>query len=83
MAFFDPDGKKVAGRLAAVGKGVPLDEITQAVAEAVVRCERGASAKEEMATLFKRYQQLKENRWEPFEHPMSPLMEWFVKQKFE
>ena len=81
MAFYGPNGEKVSGRkMSGGGQSEALWEID--IAAAVGRCERGASAKDEMATLFKRYPQLNENRWKPFEHPMSPLMDWFVKEKF-
>ena len=83
MAFFDSDGKKVAGRLAAVGKGVPLDEITQAVAEAVGRCKNKlykSSALKELKLLFEKYPQLKKDAWAVGEHPVSPLIDLYVKE---
>ena len=87
MAFFDPDGKKVAGRLAAMGKGVPIDEITQAVAEAVGRCQNkryagNGRAMKELKRLFETYPQLKKNAWGVGEHPVSPLIDLLVKETF-
>ena len=87
MAFFDPDGKKVAGRLAAVGKGVPLDEITQAVAEAVGRCKNkryagNGRAMKELKQLFETYPQLKKDAWAVGEHPCSPLIGILVDESF-
>lgn len=80
--FFGPDGKKVTGqKMSGGGHSEALWELD--IAAAVGRCERGGSAKDEMAMLFKKYPQLKEDRWKPFEHPMSPLTEWFVRQKFD
>ena len=79
MAFYGPNGEKVSGRkMSGGGQSEALWAID--IASAVGRCERGASAKEEMATLFRRYPQLKEDRWKVGEHPMSPLLDWFVKQ---
>jgi len=87
MAFFDPDGQKVAGRLASVGKGVPSTEIEQAVAEAVGRCmnKRYAGkgrAMKELKQLFETYPQLKKNAWKVGEHPVSPLIDLLVKETF-
>ena len=87
MAFFDPDGKKVAGRLAAVGKGVPMDEITQAVAEAVGRCKNkryagNGRAMKELKQLFETYPQLKKDAWAVGEHPCSPLIGILVDESF-
>jgi hypothetical protein len=80
--YFGPDGKKVIGQK--MSGGGHCEELWAVdVAAAVGRCERGARAKDEMQALFSHYPQLKENRWKPFEHPMSPLTEWFVKQTFE
>lgn len=87
MAFFDPDGKKVAGRLASVGKGVPLDEITQAVAEVVGRCKNkryagNGRAMKELKQLFETYPQLKKDAWAVGEHPVSPLIDLLVSETF-
>ena len=87
MAFFDPDGRKVAGRLASVGKNVPMDEITLAVAEAVGRCKNKryagkGRAMKELKLLFETYPQLKGDAWEPDEHPISPLIEQLVEETF-
>jgi hypothetical protein len=85
MAFFEADGKKVEGRMASLGKGVPLDEITQAVAEAVGRCQNKVykgSALKEMQTLFAKYPQLKRDAWAVGEHPVSPLVALYTKELF-
>lgn len=87
MAFFDADGKKVAGRLASVGKGVPMDEITHAVAEAVGRCKNkryagNGRAMKELKQLFETYPQLKKDAWAVGEHPCSPLIGILVDETF-
>jgi hypothetical protein len=87
MAFFDPDGKKVAGRLASIGKGVPTTEIEQAVAEAVGRCKNkryagDGRAMKELRQLFETYPQLKQNAWAVGEHPVSPLIDLLVAETF-
>ncbi len=77
--YFGPDGKKVIGqKMSGGGHSEALWEMDIAVA--MGRCERGAKAKDEMQALFKRYPQLKEDRWKVGEHPMSPLVAWFTKQ---
>ncbi len=78
--FFSPNGTKVSGQTMS-GKGSTEALWETDIASAVGRCERGASAKQEMATLFKRYPQLKEGRWATGEHPCSPLVEWFTRQQ--
>ena len=78
--FFSPNGTKVSGQTMS-GKGTAEAIWETDIAAAVGRCERGGSAKEELAALFKRYPQLKEDRWKPYEHPVSPLIEWFTKQQ--
>ena len=87
MAYFDEDGKKIAGRLASVGKNVPTDEITQAVTEAVGRCQNkryagDGRAMKELKQLFDTYPQLKRDAWKVGEHPVSPLIDVLVKETF-
>ena len=83
MAFFEADGKKVEGRLASVGRGVSSDEIATEVAEAVGRCQNkryAGSALKELKQLFARYPQLKRDAWAVGEHPVSPLIDLYVKE---
>ena len=83
MAYFDEGGKKVAGRLASVGRGVPCDEIAREVAEAVGRCQNkryAGSALKELKQLFATYPQLKRDAWAGGEHPVSPLIDLYVKE---
>jgi len=83
MAYFDKEGKKIEGRLASAGKGVPTDEIMMAVSEAVGRCQNKlykGSALKELKVLFEKYPQLKRDAWLPFEHPCSPLIDLYVKE---
>ena len=87
MAFFDPDGKKVAGRLASAGKGVPSTEIEHAVTEAVGRCKNKryagkGRAMKELKQLFETYPQLKKNAWSVGDHPCSPLIGILVSETF-
>ena len=83
MAYFDKEGKRVEGRLASAGKGVPTDEIMQAVSEAVGRCQNKlykGSALKEVKVLFEKYPQLKRDAWAVGEHPVSPLIDLYVKE---
>jgi hypothetical protein len=87
MAFFGPDGQKVAGRLAFAQKGVPRDEIATEVAEAVGRCQnnrytREGRALKELKRLFETYPLLKRDAWGVGEHPVSPLIDLYVKELF-
>jgi hypothetical protein len=83
MAYFDEEGKKVAGRLASVGRGVPSDEIAREVAEAVGRCKNkqyAGSALKELKLLFARYPHLKQDAWALDEHPVSLLIDLYAKE---
>lgn len=87
MAYFDEDGKRVIGRLATAGKGVPSTEIEHAVAEAVGRCKNKryagkGRAMTELKQLFSQYPQLKKNGWGLWEHPVSPLIAQLVEETF-
>ena len=87
MAYFEEGGKKVAGRLASVGRAVSSDEIAIDVAEAVGRCQdkrfkkKGRTLKE-LKRLFETYPQLKSDAWGVGEHPVSPLIDLYVKELF-
>lgn len=88
MPYFDPDGRKIEGRLASIGKGVPNSEIEQAVAEAVGRCKNkryagNGRAMKELKKLFETYPQLKRNAWEVGSHPVSPLIDLLVEETFK
>jgi len=66
---------------------MPLDEITQAVAEAVGRCKNKryagyGRAMKELKHLFETYPQLKKDAWAVGEHPVSPLIDLLVKETF-
>jgi len=85
MAYFDKEGKKIEGRLASAGKGVPTDEIMMAVSEAVGRCQNklyagNGRAMKELKQLFETYPQLKRDAWAVGEHPVSPLIDLYVKE---
>ena len=86
MAYFDEDGKRVSGRLASAGKGVPTSEIEHAVAEAVGRCKNkryggNGRALKELKQLFDQYPQLKKDAWAAGEHQVSPLIGLWVKEE--
>lgn len=84
MGYFDPDtGKMVSGQRAQTGKAASGNEIAMAVEEAVARCKnkKYGSALKELKRLFTTYPQLKRDAWKVGEHPVSPLIELFVKEQ--
>ena len=45
-----------------------------------MRVKQGGSAKTEMAMLLQKHPILKTDKWQTGEHPLSPLVEYFVKE---
>ena len=82
--FFDSKGNLVSGaKVAGGGAGATTVSVVQTEVDAAVeRCKQGASARNEMLALFNKYPMLREDRWQVFEHPLSPLVDAFVKQMF-
>lgn len=79
--FYSPNGEKISGKKL-TGGGTTEAIWAVDIAAAVGRCERSSSAKEEMSALFQKYPQLKADKWKVGEHPLSPVLDWFVKKKF-
>lgn len=84
MPFFDSKGNRVVGAKVGGGGsgGNSVSVVGTEVNAAVQRCREGGSAKKEMLALFQKYPMLKEDRWEVFEHPLSPLIDEFVKEVY-
>ena len=84
MSFYDPDtGRMVTGQRITAGKTASGNEIADAVEQAVARCENqryAGSALKELTQLFARYPQLKRDAWAAGEHPVSPLIDLYVKE---
>jgi hypothetical protein len=84
MSFYDSDtGRMVTGQRITAGKAASGNEIADAVEEAVARCQNkryAGSALKELNQLFDRYPQLKRDAWAVGEHPVSPLIELYVKE---
>ena len=86
MAFYDPDsGRLVAGQRMSAGKAASGNEILVAVEEAVARCQHKkyagtGRALKELKQLFATYPQLKRDAWGVGEHPVSPLIDLYVKE---
>ncbi len=82
--YFDSKGNLVSGaKVAGGGAGATTVSVVQTEVDAAVeRCRKGASARNEMLALFNKYPMLGEDRWQVYEHPLSPLVEAFAKQVF-
>ena len=79
MAFYGPNGNKITGKKMSGGGNIEaIWEID--IAAAVGRCEQGGSAKQELANLLKKHPMLKEDKWQVGEHPLSPLMDYYVRE---
>ena len=86
MAYFDSaSGKKVTGKVVGGGTRASNSEIAMAVQEAVFRAQhkKVGSALNELRKLFKTYPQLKSDSWTVGEHPVSPLIDLYVKEMFK
>lgn len=79
--YWTSKGTYVEGHRIGSTGGVETDRINCEVEAAVARCrDNGASAGKELRVLFGRHPQLREDRWEMGMHPLSPMIEWFVKE---
>jgi hypothetical protein len=78
--FFVPNGERVTGQKISGGGNTEAIWAVD-IAAAAGRCERGGSARDEMAAIFKKYPQLKDSRLAAGEHPISPVVDWYVKQQ--
>lgn len=80
MAYYTPKGTLVQDHKMDGSKGEETSVIEMEISAAAARCGQGASAKQELATLFKKHPLLKDDKWQMGEHPVSPLIEWFTRQ---
>ena len=84
MAYYDPaTGRMLTGQMVGGGTGASNDTIALAVAEAVGRCRNKtykASPLAELKKLFQEFPQLKRDGWAVGQHPVSPLIELYVKE---
>jgi galactokinase len=85
MPFYDSKGNLVSGAKVGGkgGGGSAVSIVATEVDASVARVKEGASARDEMLALFRKHPFLKEDKWEVGEHPLSPLLEWFVKQQLD
>jgi len=86
MAYFDPGtGRVVTGKVVGGGASAGRTEIETAVSEACARArhKKYGSARKELARLLTTYPSLKrDGAWGVGEHPLSPLIEEFVREVF-
>jgi hypothetical protein len=80
--FYDSRGNFIEGATVGGGRVSPPDtaELEAEVTAAVLRCSQGASARDAMAYFYRTYPHLREDLWEIGEDPLSPLMDYYVKE---
>ena len=79
--YFNQRGDMVEGHLLDGTKGETTSVIAMEIDGAVMRVKQGEStAKKEMASLLKKHPVLKSDKWQVGEHPLSPLVDYFVKE---
>ncbi len=81
--YFDPEGKFVRGRrVGGFRASASTSEISEAIEEAVARCQAGAGAMEGIRGILNSYPQLKEGGADAESDALSPLIECLVQQLF-
>jgi len=78
--YFNQRGDKVEGHLLDGTRGATTSIIDSEIDGAIMRVKQGGSAKTEMAMLLQKHPILKTDKWQTGEHPLSPLVEYFVKE---